>query len=93
MLMTGKIAYLEQTKALQILIALLDGPKHFRKLNLMVGGSTNTVNRAVENLKKAGLVQETYQEIFPFSRIFSLTPVGEKVAKMVKQIADLLEQS
>jgi len=86
------LAELEHRKMLQVLVTLLEKPLHFRELNRRVGGSSNTLNKALKNLEKLNLVKEIEKDEFPFLRIIALTDKGVKVAELLKQIEKLISE-
>jgi len=74
---------LGEAKAIDILLALLDGPKHIRQLHREVGGSTATIEVRANELIKVGLIKEAKQST-PGKRILELTDYGIIIAKILK---------
>lgn len=70
---------LGEAKAIDLLLALLQGPKYVRQLHREVGGSTSTIEARVNRLIQAGLIQEV-KGTAPGKRVLELTNRGKAVA-------------
>lgn len=77
---------LKKSKALEILLALLDGPKHIRELQLHVGGSMTTLEERVKELLRDGLIVEKESKKWPFKRTLELTERGRETAIFLRRI-------
>ncbi len=76
---------LRRSKAPEILLSLLRGPKHVRELQAEVKGSSLTVETRIRELMKEGLIEEEESKVWPFRRILRLTPQGVEMAILLKQ--------
>ena len=79
---------LEKSKSIEILVALYDKDKLFLSELLEKLGTkdTNTVNRRIETLRKAGLIDEEGEAKFGGRRYIWLTNKGKKVAALLINI-------
>ncbi|MEM0358884.1 MAG: winged helix-turn-helix transcriptional regulator [Candidatus Hadarchaeales archaeon] len=75
---------LRRSKAPEILLSLLKGPKHVRELQAEVKGSALTIEMRLKELIREGLVREREMKEWPFRRILELTPEGRRVAAILK---------
>lgn len=78
---------LSRSKAIEILLALLDGPKHIRLLHREVGGSASTVESRVRELINARLIEEV-EEDTTGRRVLELTSSGRALAVTLKKIME-----
>jgi uncharacterized protein YwgA len=78
---------LKQSKAIELLLALLDGPKHIRLLHREVGGSTSTIESRVRELINAKLIKEV-EESTSGRRMLELTDAGRTLAVMLKRVME-----
>ena len=79
-----------KSKGLEILLALLEGPKHVRELQAKVGGSALTVEMRIQELLKERYIEEEKSEVWPFRKILKLTESGRKLATFLKLETSLL---
>jgi len=75
---------LRRSKAPEILLSLLEGPKHVRELQAKVKGSALTVEMRLKELIREGLIRERESKEWPFRRVLELTPEGRRVAAILK---------
>ncbi|MEM2672271.1 MAG: winged helix-turn-helix transcriptional regulator, partial [Candidatus Hadarchaeales archaeon] len=75
---------MRRSKAPEILLSLLKGPKHVRELQAEVKGSALTIEMRLKELIREGLVREREMKEWPFRRILELTPEGRRVAAILK---------
>lgn len=75
---------MRRSKAPEILLSLLKGPKHVRELQAEVKGSSLTVEMRLKELIKEGLIQERESKEWPFRRVLELTPEGRRMAAILK---------
>lgn len=81
----------ENTHAVSIMLVLREeGPMVKGDLAHSMSKGTSTVQRRVEDLVEAGLVEERRETVRPFKRIVSLTAEGEAAADLLKQLDDLV---
>ena len=80
------VRVLGKSRALDILLALSEKDYSFRELVKKVGGSTVTVQKRVEELKKLGLIQDRKLNKFPFTRTISITKKGKNIVEILKSI-------
>ena len=81
-----------RSKAPEILLELLKGPRKMRELVEAVGGSATTIEQRIEELKKAGLIMEEKEKKFPFTRKIMLTSKGEGIAKIIEFLRKYYEK-
>ena len=79
-----------RSKAAEILLELLKGPKHVRELQGKVGGSALTVEMRIHELLKGGYIEEEKSEAWPFRKTLKLTEQGRKLASFLKLETSLL---
>ena len=79
-----------RSKAVEILLALLKGPKHVRELHAEVGGSALTVEMRIQELLKEGCIGEEKLEVWPFRKTLKLTDRGREMAMLLKIETGLL---
>jgi DNA-binding HxlR family transcriptional regulator len=79
-------------KGVEILLALLGGPKNFSELASSVGGSFSTVELRVYEFIDAGLLRQERQDTFPPRRILELTNKGYAIAKMLKKLEEAVRE-
>ena len=53
---------------------------------------TASVRSRVDSLISYGIVTETQEHVRPFKKMLSLTPKGRRVAALISQICDVLEE-
>ena len=83
--------WLEKPRTVDILIALLDGKKYFSELKDVSGrASTSTIEARIQDLRKAGLVNDKKEAKFGGRRYIWLTDKGQKVAKHLLEIEKVL---
>jgi len=78
---------LSRSKAIEILLALLDGPKHVRLLHREVGGSVSTIESRVRELIDARLIKEV-EESATGRRVLELTSTGRALAIALNKIME-----
>jgi len=81
-----------RSKAPEILLELLKGPRKMRELVEAVGGSATTIEQRIEELKEAGLVDEEKEKKFPFTRKIMLTSKGEGIARIIEFLRKYYEK-
>ena len=79
---------LEKSKSIEILVALYGSDKVFLSelLIKLKTKDTNTINRRIDTLKKAGLIKDETEAKFGGRRYIWLTDKGKKVASYLKNI-------
>ncbi len=75
---------LRRSKATEILLELLKGPKHVRELQSQVGGSASTLEMRIHELLKEGWIRYEESDIWPFRKVLKLTDRGAEVVKLLK---------
>jgi DNA-binding HxlR family transcriptional regulator len=85
--MSTLLGVLSQSKAIEILLALLNGAKHIRFLHREVGGSISTVESRVKELINAKLVKEV-GEGTARRRVLELTDAGRTLAIMLRRVME-----
>ncbi len=81
---------IRRSKAAEILLTLLKGPKHVRGLQEEVGGSALTVDMRIQELLKEGCIEEKKSEVWPFRKTLKLTDRGREMAMLLKLETSLL---
>jgi uncharacterized protein YwgA/DNA-binding HxlR family transcriptional regulator len=81
---------LRRSKAVEILFALSEGPKHIRELQSKVGGSASTIEARVQELLKDGLIRERKLDFWPFRKELELSERGREVVRVVELQGSLL---
>lgn len=76
---------LSRSKAVDILLSLLEGPKHIRLLHREVGGSTSTIESRVRELIRAGLIKEA-EGSTPARKILELTDSGRIISMIISRV-------
>lgn len=79
---------LKKSRGVEVLFALLEGPKGFTELSSDAGGSLSTIKLRVEELIDSGVIKEEKWESFPFKRVLELTDKGHRIARMLKSIEE-----
>jgi uncharacterized protein YwgA len=75
---------LRRSKATEILLELLKGPKHVRELQSEVGGSASTLEMRIHELLKEGWIRYEESDVWPFRKTLKLTDRGVEVVKLLK---------
>jgi DNA-binding HxlR family transcriptional regulator len=83
---------LRRSRAPEILLSLLEGPKHVRELQAEVKGSALTVEMRLKELIREGLVREQESKEWPFRRVLELTPEGRRMAAILKLEASAISR-
>lgn len=78
---------LNRSKAIDVLLSLLEGPKHIRLLHREVGGSTSTIESRVRELTLAGLIKEA-EGSTPARKILELTDSGTIVSMTMNRVME-----
>lgn len=73
----------KKTKAIEVLIALRDGPKKVVELHGVVGGSMSTLESRLRDLIDGDYLSEDVSKEFPFKRILQLTSEGKRIADVL----------
>jgi len=81
---------LHKSKASEILLTLISGPKHVRELHSLVGGSLSTIEDRIKELIEIGLIAEKQPDAWPYRKILKLTDQGKEIAKLLKLEGDFL---
>ena len=81
---------LRGSKAVEILLALLKGPKHVRELQSEVGGSASTIQDRIQGLLKEGLIRERKLESWPFRIDLELTEKGKEIVRIIEYQGGIL---
>lgn len=90
--MVSYLEYLEQKHSLKILKILYENGELCKgELSSMITIGTASVQSRIKDLVEAGLIDEVVDTVKPYRKHISLTEKGEKVAKLVTQIYDLLQ--
>lgn len=79
-----------RSKGPEILLELLEGPKHVRELQSKVGGSALTVEMRIRELLEGGYLMEEKSRDWPFRKTLRLTPDGRKLAMVLKLETSIL---
>ena len=75
-----------RSKGREILVALLDGPKHIRELQEIVRGSATTIDVRVKELIQKKYVRQREQKNWPFRRTLQLTEMGQEAARLFRTL-------
>jgi len=75
---------LRRSKATEVLLELLKGPKHVRELQSKVGGSASTLELRIHELLKEGWIRYEESDVWPFRKVLRLTDRGAEVVKLLK---------
>ena len=75
---------------MKVLLHLQEGDMYKGELSSKITIGTAAIQSRIDDLIDLGLVNETPQTIKPFKKILSLTEKGQKIAKMIQEIDDLL---
>ena len=87
-----KIKVLEQTSAPRILLYLLGQRRAMRKeLRDRINASQPAIYRAIAVLLESGLAREVKEDHFPYRIWLELTDKGRKVAELLSQIEEVLQ--
>lgn len=82
-----------KSKAPEVLITLLKGPKPITVLHQAVGGSLSTVQDRVEEFIEARLVEDEWTKSWPFTRTLRLTQEGCRMARIMQFMKEFLDPS
>jgi uncharacterized protein YwgA len=74
---------LRRGKAIEILFALENGPKHVRELQSEVGGSASTVEMRIQEFLDGGLIREKKFDCWPFRKELELSEKGKEVIRAI----------
>ncbi|WBB63845.1 helix-turn-helix domain-containing protein [Streptomyces sp. WMMC500] len=71
-----------------VLLALLDGTMRFSALRRLIGGvSEKMLAQTLQTLERDGLVLREAKPVIPPHVEYSLTPLGEQAARLVRPLA------
>jgi DNA-binding HxlR family transcriptional regulator len=89
--MDKKYTVLEKSKSIEILVALYDENKMFLSelLIKLKTKDTNTINRRIDTLRDAGLINDETEAKFGGRRYIWLTKKGEKIARLLFEVKQL----
>lgn len=77
-----------------VLVALLDGVHRFSELKRKVGGvSEKMLAQTLQGLEGDGMVLRVSRPVVPPHVEYSLTPMGEEVARRVEGLVDWIEEN
>ena len=77
---------------IEILLTLHNNPPlNVRSLISRVKGSPITVEKMINELMNAGLIEEEREDTFPFRRKLRLTDTGKKVVEKIMELKEILE--
>jgi len=83
---------LSKGKGVEVLLELLKGPQNFSQLASNVGGSYSTIQLRLYEYINAGLIEEEKQETFPPKRVLKLTTKGYAVARVLRNLDEVMEK-
>lgn len=80
---------LQEKWVLHIVKALLDGPRGFNELGRLTGGCNSaTLSSRLEHLVELGLVSKHVESYMPPRTLYSLTPAGQALQRVIDAIAE-----
>ena len=83
---------LEDTEARVLLVLLSEKELPIMDIPKKAGLSNQAARRAVEKLLDRGLVAEEREQVFPRRRMIRLTGRGEKAARLLLELEEILEK-
>ena len=91
--MSDIFSILEKSKSIEIIVALSNEDKLFLSELLEKLGTkdTNTINRRIEMLRNAGLIEEKAEAKFGGRRYIWLTNKGKKIAALFTNIEEIIK--
>ncbi|ACP45878.1 transcriptional regulator, MarR family [Sulfolobus islandicus Y.G.57.14] len=78
----------------RVLLFLLDNEGDaFRDISDKTESNPNAIKKAIDELMELGLVYDKREESFPRRRLVFLTDYGKEVARRLKEIVEIIEES